>query len=296
MAHRRYIHVFHSCNLFDEIIACYRAAMDRLKWMSVCTWQEWSAKRPEWQDPNNVIILWWWNTPGLLNVVPPQREAAFALWYGESVGPPEKMSLHQGGILTKFLGYLKIPDTVFVGSPSAAQFLRPYCRKAAHAPIGYDPKIMGEPNWAQSKEYDFGYCGFPIGRREWILPALRHRFGKRLFEFFGPFWKDRKQIYDQCRAILYIPHSEEPSLPGMRIWQCIASSAPLITEKRDGWPAVAGRHYVELPEAKETDLDGFTDKVEQTLKLPLEEIARRAYTELSGYTVDRAMEYITAAI
>lgn len=282
--------------IFGETLACYRAAVSRLPWMSVASWSEWSAKRIEWQEPGNAIILWWWNYPGLLQVVPPQRKASLALWYGESVGPPEKLCPHQRGIFSGLEWYFRTVDLVLVGSPLAARFLAPRCKRVAYAPIGYDPKIMGTPDWSAPKEYDFGYCGFPIGRREWIVPALKRRFGKRFLNFFGPSRLERKRIYDRCRAVLYIPHSEEPSLPGLRIWQSIASSAPLITEKRDCWPAVPGKHYIEVPETKIENVDRFVDQVERALKLPLMDIARRAHDELSVYTADRAMSYITAAI
>ena len=294
MAHRRYIHIIHPYIAFAEILSCYKAASSRLRWMSAVSWNEWSASRPEWQDPNNAIILWLWGLPGLLNVVPPQRKAMFAVRYMESVGPLEKLCPVQRPILGGFLKYFKVPDIVIVGSPSAAQFLRPYCKKVAAAPIGYDSGVMGTPDWTRAKEYDFGYCGWPTGRRDWIIPALRNRFGKKFFQFFGIYGPGRKRIFDQCRVALHIPHSEESYLSSERIWHFVASSATLVTEKRDVWPAVAGRHYIELPEAKESELDLFVDRVEQTLRLPLEEIARRAHSELSIYTIEKAMEYITA--
>jgi len=298
MAHRRYIHIFPRPGfIFDEIIACYKAAASRLEWMSVSSWPaEWSANRPEWQDPNNTIILWWVPFPTLLDVVPPQRKAAFAIRYMESIGPFEKLCSLQKSAFTRSLRAFEVPDVLFVESPSAAEFIRPYCQKAAAYPVGYDPEVMGTPDWSTPKEYDFGFCGIMTGRRDWIIPALKRRFGSKFIQIWGPYGLERKRIYDRCRVALYVPHSEEICLPGMRIWQFISSSAALVMEKRDGWPAIAGRHYIELPEAKESELDKFIDQVEQVLKQPLEEIARRAHTELSGYTVEKAMEYITSVL
>jgi len=296
MVHRRYIHIIHPSITFAENLACYKAAASRLPWMSASSWAEWSIKRPEWQDPNNVIIFWLYGLPGLLDVIPQQRKAALAIWYMESVGPIDKLCPPQKATLARFLDYFKTPDIVIATSPPAAAFLKPYCKKVTFAPTGYEPKVMGTPDWTRIKEYDFGYCGWPTGRRDWIIPALENHFGNRMIHFFGPYGQERKLIYEKCRATLYIAHSDEPSFPGFRIWQSVATSSALVTEKRDVWPATAGRHYVEVPEAKKEDVGEFVAKIEQTLNLPLEEIARRAHTELSLYAVDRAMEYITAAI
>ena len=117
-----------------------------------------------------------------------------------------------------------------------------------------------------------------------------------MIHFFGPYGPERKLIYEKCRANLYIAHSDEPSFPGFRIWQSIATSSALVTEKRDAWPAMAGKHYVELPEAKREDIGKFIGQLEQALKLPLTEIARRAHAELCAFGVERVMQYITAAI
>ena len=296
MTKRHYIHLIHRYWVFFENLLCYGYAMDRIPGMSVYPFDQWSAGRPEWQDPNNVIILWLWSSPGMIDVIPKERKASLAVWYIESVGPPEGLCPDQRPVLERFLGYFKVPELVIVGFPSSAEFLKPYCRKVIYAPTGYDPAVMGTPNWSAPKKYDFAFCGLEAGRRNWIFPALRKRFGTRFIHITGKFGLDRKSIYDQCRVVLYIAHSVEPCFAPMRIWQSIASSAALVTEKRDVWPAVAGRHYIEVPEAKETELDQFIDRIERTLDQPLEEIARRAHEELSVYTVDRAMEYIAAAL
>jgi hypothetical protein len=296
VARRYYINIIHPYWVFFENLVCYGAAAGRLSWMTTLPWTQWSADRPEWQDPNNVIIVWLWGSPGILDVVAQERKATLVIWYIESVGPPEGLCSDQKATLTRFLDYFKVPDLVVVGFPSSEEFLRPYCRKVIHAPTGYDPGIMGKPDWSQPKEFDFGFCGLQTGRREWILPALKRRFGPRFVHILGKFGMDRKRIYDRCRAVLYIAHSTEPCFAPLRIWQSIASAAAIVTEKRDVWPAVAGKHYIELPEAQEACVDEFVDQVEQTLQFPLEAIARRAHEDLSQYTVDRAMEYIVAAV
>jgi len=293
---RYYINILHPYMVFFENLISYAQASYAYNWMTAFPWTHWSSDRPEWQDPNNVIIIWLWGSPVMLDVVPEKRKATLVIWYIESVGPLEGLCSDQKATLTRFLDYFKVPELVVVGFPSSEAFLRPYCRKVIHAPTGYNSFIMGTPDWEAPKDYDVGFCGLVTGRREWIMPALQKRFGKKFLHILNTFGQDRKRFYDRCRINLYIAHSMEPCYAPMRIWQSIASSSALVTEKRDVWPAVAGRHYVELPEAQEAHVDEFIDQVEQTLQFPLESIARRAHEELSQYTVGRSMEYIVAAV
>lgn len=187
-------------------------------------------------------------------------------------------------------------DIVFAGCPAAAEWLRPNCRKVALGPIGYDPVVMGTPNWLAKKQYDLVFYGTPTGRRKWILPEIAKRRGFR-FARFNAFGRDRTSFLNSSRAVLHVGHSDEPGFPGMRLWQAIASSAALLTEPRDAWPAVAGRHYVELPKPAEDRIGEFLDAIERALSGPLENTARVAHEELSKYTVERCMnEFFVPAI
>jgi len=83
----------------------------------------------------------------------------------------------------------------------------------------------------------------------------------------------------------------------MRLWQSIASSAALISERRDAWPAVPGKHYVSIEPATKTNLRRFLSELDYVLNhYPLEDMAKLAHEELSLYTIDRCMEeYVVPA-
>lgn len=295
MAHRRYIHIFPPVAHYMEVFECYRAASARVRWLSAEIWPTWSAERPEWQDKENAVILWSYiSLSHILKMIPPKRAATLALNYSESVGDETKISPGLAEVLRTFKASMKNFDYVIAGNPSAARSLAPYCRRVVVHPAGYDAETMGRPDWSAPKEHDLVFYGSPYGRREWILPELVRHFGKRLLVVTrGPFGIERKCLCDKARAILHVGHSDELGTPGFRIWQAVASSAALIAENRDAWPAVHGKHYVAIVPAQKGRIDVFIKDIEKALLLPLKDIARKAHAELGAFTVEKSMEHIT---
>jgi len=292
MGQPRYIYVFPPSVLFDEVAECYRRAGRRLGWMTVENEINlWIPTRKDWYDPETVVVFW----GGLPEIIPPQRKAKCVFHYIESIptGDPQKMIGPQREWLERHLKRAKEPDLFLIGTPSAQAFLAPLCNKVALMPIGYDPTVMGVPNWNCPKIFDVGFCGTVIGRREWIIPALKKRFGRRFLEISPNtrplVGRNRSNMYDLCRAELYIGHSEDIGV-GLRLWQALPSSAAFVTEDRDAWPAVLGRHYIGVPHARAECPDVLVDDLEQALKLPLADIARAAHEDLSKYTVERCFE------
>jgi len=298
LAHRRYIHVFPPVAHYLEVVECYRAAAARMGWMSVELWSTWSAERPEWRDPDCAVIFWGYiSPPHIFRMVPQKRSAALVLRNSESIGYEKDLDPGQVGVLDSFKKAFKSFDAVFVGSPLEAEFLRPWCPKIGWAPVGYEPEVMGAPDWKQRKDLDLVFYGAPYGRREWILPALRRHFGKRLLVCpVGTYGLRRKRFCERSRAILHVGHAREVSAPGFRIAQIPSTSAAFITESQDAWPAVHKKHFVALPMARKDHMDAFIDRLEEALKLPLEAVARAAHKDLSKFTVERAMWYYTSVI
>lgn len=253
--------------------------------MSVQEDAQWSEKKAEWQDPQNFIVFWGFEKPGL----PQDRKARFGIRYLESVGDPKGLIPVQQTCIKGFLEWSRIPEVVFTSTPSASEYLKPYCRNVAPLPSGYDPEVMGKPDWSISKTFDLATYGHEIGRRRKILMDARRRFGKRMISVKG-YGLERKKAVESSRAVLYVGHSEEPSFPGMRLWQMVATSCALISEKRDVWPADPQRHLVQLEAVDLRETRRFLDGVEEALKGDLEEVARRAYDDLSLYSVERCME------
>lgn len=279
-----HVHVFPQDAAFAEIAACYRAAAARLGWMSVEGLEDWSPYRLDWRNPEIAAVFW-----GRLPEIPADRSVKVVLRYTESVGRPEALVENQRREIREFIPRAGLPDLVITGCPAAAEFMAPFCRNTAHAPVGYDAETMGTPEWYAVKEFDLVFYGTPVGRREWILPAVEKRLGRR-FLWIGCFGAERKTAVERARYVLHVGHSAEASFPGMRLWQAAATSAALITEKWDAWPAAAGTHYVELAPAAEESLDVFLDALENALGEPHGETAWRAHEDLSRYTVERCVE------
>lgn len=282
---RRYIHVFPVSEFFRELRDCYSSASTRLTWMSAENLSDWTPDRPEWSDPDLVLVFW-----GRFPIVSDRRRATLVFRYTESVGDPELLAQVQRDLMQDFATRAHVPDLLLAGCPAVADYWSRLCRAVAVAPIGYEPAVLGRPDWGARKKFPVGYRGHFIERRTWATRWLQQKLGPR-FHWIHGFGLDRKRELDACSVDLYIGHSIEYGFPGARLWQSIASSAALATERRDVWPAVPGRHYVELPVFDHDDRGKFLSAIRETFeRAPLEQISRTAHAELSTYTVDRCME------
>jgi len=288
-----YVHVFPGTDVFREVYLCYKKASERLPWMSakfVATYE------PEFWN-RDIMLIFWHEFP---YEIPAGRRSKIALRWTESAG--NGLQGDQASSLERFKQVAPIPDLVLCGCPSVMDFVRPMVRRVGLHPIGYDPEIMGWPNWACEKKYDVAFYGSPCARRDEILGAVRKLLGDR-FVLVNSFGMDRKAVLDQSRSVLYVGHSRERSFPGMRIWQAISSSAALLTEERDAWPAVRGTHYVSLadpmrpnlPDTHSEYLGVFLARLERALATGLGPIAQKAHDDLRAYTVERCMEYVVQA-
>lgn len=279
---------------FSEIEQSYRRASGGIEGMSVHTLTELSIVRKNvWQDPDTTIIF----VREIPETIPSGRRARCVFHYTESVGEPGKLYLHQLNLLNYYAGRAGEFDLFLAGTPTAVDFWRSRCRRVGLAPLGYDPEVMGIPDWTRPKTHDIGFCGSLVGRRTWVIPAIRDRLGPRYLEIGGVSGKVRNAIFDSCRSMLHVGHSDEPSFAHLRLWSAVSTSAALVTEERDAWPAVANTHYVSLHPAEEGQPGPFVDQLEETLNLPLQEFARAMNRDLSLYTAERCIrEFVLPAI
>lgn len=253
--------------------------------MSVQEDVQWDSKKPEWQNPENFIIFWGFERPK----IPHDRKALFGIRYLESVADPKGLIPVQQKCLNGFLEWSKLPEVVFTSTPSAAEYLKPHCRKTASLPSGYDPEVMGRPDWSIEKTHDIAVYGHEVGRRKKILAMARKRFKDRIISVKG-YGLGRKRLVESARCVLFVGHSEEASFPGMRLWQMVATSSALISERRDSWPADPTRHLIHVDPVDMRMVQDFLDDVEKALKMDLAGVARTAHQELSCYSVERCME------
>lgn len=283
----RLLIVFQDLPVFSEVIECYGRAAARLGSVSIAVSDEWSADRREWADPENIILFW-----GGHPSIPPGRRARCALRYTESSGAPDGLIPNQRVELEWLEANGRAFDIVFVGTPAVKAAVESHCKRTVAVPIGYDAGAMGIPDWDAKKVRDFTFYGSLMGRRQWIIPLLKKTFGSRI-SIVHKFGRIRQKALNCARTILYVGHSVEPGFPGMRLWQAIATSAALVTEDRDAWPAVPWRHYIPIPNAREEAPGEFIASMENALHNDLGAIAKRAHEELSTYTVDRCIADIT---
>lgn len=286
-AKRHYRHVFKRSPFFDEIRDSYKSAALRLPWMSVDALEDWTSRRHEWFRSEFVLVFWGVFPPF---EIPARRKATLALRFTESVGDPELLAECQVENMRAFSRRAKDPDVLICGNPDVADYWSRLCRSVCVAPVGYEPEVLGRPDWDKEKRFKLSFRGSDIGRRLWIREILEATFGPEFLkmELYG---SERKAALDATVADLYVGHSEDYAFPGMRLWQVISSSAALISERRNAWPAVPGRHYVSLDPLIKANSKRWLDELAYTLRhQPLLEIARRAHGELSTYTIDRCME------
>lgn len=284
-AGRRYIHVFPQDPFLSEIGDCYRSAARRIPWMEVIDVA--SLSPDDWQDYRAVVIFWG-HLPAV--IIPRHRRAAVVLRYTESVGDSSGLNPVQHDIIERFSAAASIPDLLIGGTHTVADFWKGKYKEVAVAPIGYEPAVLGRPDRDVKKTSDVAFRGNFLGRRVWILKKIQRSFPH--FKWIHSFGIDRKNELDRSKIDLYIGHSDEPSFPGMRLWQGIASSAALVTEPRDAWPAIAGRHYIEIPAADPSIFGAFVDSIRTLLKdeAALKKVSETAHAELSVYTIDHCME------
>lgn len=240
--------------------------------------------------PEDVLILW----HDLLGPEMSQKEtrANLILYWPETVGSGIGMTVHQTDMLR---GLVRARAGLYGGilfyDPLSREFLSGVLPvRTGVSPAGYDPEIMGQPNWDEPKKTDVALYGAFTGIREWIIPDLRERLDGRLDEFSGIHKKARAERLSGSRAILIVPHSPG-SFPQWRLWHAIASSAALLAPWPSGWPGESGKHYIELPFPDPARPWPFVDAVVAALgRSDLAAFARRAHEDLSKITVARAFE------
>lgn len=269
---------------FDEFESAYRRVAHAFPSLSTDRIQGWNPARPEWRDPALAIVFWC----QLPAIIPKDRLARCVFYHLESTGDPKNLTPGQEGFMRSFLKRAKQPDLFLVTTPTTAEYWNSRARRVAVMPIGFDAETMGLPDWTSPKTHDVGFCGTVVGRREWVIPILSKHFGDR-FRIIISCGLDMRRDFNSCRIMLHVAHSDEFGLPTLRIWQALSTSAAMATERRDAWPAVSGRHILQIPPARREDPSEFLAGIEEALRMPLPDIARVAHEELSGYTVERCI-------
>ena len=288
-----YTHVVRDCPAYKDVVQCLKRLAAQHSWNSVVSFDQLDVIKGSsaFQDEHRMFILW-----GTIEHAGPaisaNRRCKLAIQYLETIGNPEWLSPNQRAVLGPFLDRARQFDLVFAQTPEAVEWLQNRVgAKARLAPVGYDPQVMGRPDFEAEKTGDLAFYGAVMQRREilrHLQPYLRHE----LSDISGVYGMQRQHRLNESRAILQVHHTRaDCSFASFRIWQAIGTSAVLLMEPIDAWPAVPGRHYLEFPPLSTDNLMEAAGAIDAILdRSDLLDVARLAHEELSVYTPAFCME------
>jgi len=277
-----YVNVINGESLaFHDYYLAYNILSDKIPWMSVVTPTE--LPNSEYIMNEKCLLIFWHREQDL-----PHKRARTAARYTEGIGR-NLLSGHQEG-LNRFIDRIKTYDFVLAHTPQAVGFLKQFSSNVFLAPVGYCHEIFGEPEFNMTKKYDVIFYGGIVGKRN-LLKQLSEATEHDIYMIPGTYGEGRHKLLQQSRAVLHIPQIDDCVFPTMRIWQSIASSAMMLLEPVDAYPAIPGAHYIEIPRLAEDTIDEVAKAIDMILyRSDLHEIARKAYADLSEMTVQKCFE------
>lgn len=281
---KRYFHVVEPTPTFLDVYGSYRRLSSELKWLNVINPQAFRELTYELKDEKNVYILWHDQK------VPPDRKCKIVIHYSEMVGDIGTFDA-QKDMLKTFIDKINTYDAILVHSLTAKDYLKQYAKNVEYIPIGYDQNVYGKPNFDTPKEYEMVFYGSPVGRRIEIVKYLQSHFKDKLHttSLFG---KERQELLNKTRINLMIPWAKSCSFTSMRLYQSIGSSATLLTEKHETYPAEAGKHYVQIEDFD--DQKKTIEQIEEALSKDLTSISKQAHEDLSKVDTKQSMNMLLA--
>lgn len=287
-----YIHVFPEFAAYHETEMAYRLLASRCPWVHVASKKEYLKYVREWDHFRNFLIHW-----GSAQEIPVEardkRRSRIAMHYDETIPYGDSMLDNQRAVFGRFCQRAKNFDILFAHSPPAVSRLAQLTGhpKVCVAPSGYDPVVMGEPDFNAPKTHDLVFYGAMTERRDRILSSFKRMLKHRLTDLSGVYGQQRQRELNGAKAILQVHHSPRSSFPSFRIWQSIGTSAAFVaeTEPDDTWPMAPETHFSSF----EDDLEKAAVRIDRLLDdhNQLTAMARRAHDELSRYTPQYVMDH-----
>lgn len=283
--------------VFNEIFYGYQETSQRIPWLSALPWREFNdsirSGAALTKDQNVCFIIW----HDIAEIFKSHKRPTgpIIMRYCEPVGddlwPTQQLGFN------KFLSQALSYDGVLVHTEFARRFLKNRGLETKVTPIGYNSKIMGEPEFG-TKELDLVFYGSHVtdrkgrNRRAEMLTGLRSHLKSKLTDISGAFWPNRHAILNKAKAILTLNHIDTPhSFPTMRIWHSITSGAGMILESTETWPAESGRHYLQIPTLKSDNIAVVAEIIDKAIKNDIFiDLAKAAYTDLSKYSYEYCFE------
>jgi hypothetical protein len=286
-----YINVINNENLaYLDYHAAYAAMSQRVPWVSVITPREFVEQRKtlRYMNDDRFMYILWHTMPQMIDP-PSERGARLAHRYTELIGDFDGLLNHRKA-LSEFTNKIHYYDLVFVHNNYAKDYFKKYTSNVHIAPLGYDRDVLGSPNFEAEKEHDMVFYGGVIGKRK-LLVDLRDKMARELYLMPGNYGLDRHKVLNRSKAVVHTQQVDKSAFATMRLWQTIASSAAMLLEPIDAFPAVPGRHYVEIPSITAGNIDTVAGTVDDILEnTDLLAIAKRAHEELAHMTVRYCFE------
>jgi hypothetical protein len=289
-----YVHLIPTCPAYQDVGGMLSSLAARCPWISIAPVDAFGPIQDsaDYQNPRLMFVLW----GGAEHAEPRDRsgrKAKLALFYCETLGDPALLHSDQRAVLERFSARAYKYDLVFAHTPTAVAWLeRNTSARASLMPSGYDPEVQGRPMTISDKRFDLVFYGARMNRRE-RLRELERRFRVRYADVSGVYGPNRHRMLNDSRAILQIHHAPpSASFAAFRLWQAVGTSAALLMEPIDAWPAQPSRHYLEFLPLESVAVEDSARAIESLLdRKNLEVIARRAAEELSRFTPQYCMEH-----
>lgn len=286
---------FRACPEYDFLIRQYRLKAAKYDWLEVILEAELVERMEEIaQDERNFVAIWgvWAPRPT------PRRKAIFTRVYSEPFDTDEsKMIGYHCHWLSSLRANVRHMDAIFGHTPWMAEKLAHKNAPGHVLPMGWDPLVLGRPNWDATKKHRFTYKGDVIGKRKWLVPGMQGALGKDMHQSVDEWGADFVTKLNNSTARLELSHSDTFSFPTFSLWQTLASSAALIAEKqRDCWPLEEDM-YVGVPTITRANGPQVARTIASIPDSVYASKARRAYDSLADeFTLERVIaDYLIPA-
>lgn len=287
---KKYIHVIEKNNsTFRDVKNSYIRLSNNDNTIEVIDTSEFiydqNNKTERYESTDSYYILW----HDMNGVNKDNRNSKIFIHYSEMIG--EELTYQpQFELYNKFIKNLNNYDLVLVHTPYAEKILKNVIEKVHYCPIGYDELVYGKPDFKATKTYDINFVGSMVGRRKVILDNIKKTYKDRLITK-ASWGNDRHNRLNSSRINLIIPWSLKSSFTSMRLWQTIGSSSVMAVECVDAYPALPGKHYIQLPSFTD-DFNKAMWILRDALRSDLISMATQAYEDLSTITTKTSMDAI----
>ena len=284
-----YIVSFRACPAYDDAMHMYERMAEKYDWLECIREQE-LIRRMETiaQDERNFVVIW-----GVWSPRPPQeRKAMFTRVWSEAYDDDEmNMIKHHRDWLSSARANIRHMDGVFGHTPWMASRMETDSVPGFALPMGWDPEVMGTPDWEAEKKHRFTYIGAIAGKCRWLVPGMQGALGDEMHQPQDIAGKSRTDMFNASHANLYLSHADVHSFPTFRIWQTLCSSAALIAEKgRDCWP-MTEEMYIGMPTIARANGPKVANMIKSVPNDMYAMTARRLHDGLAtDFTIEKILE------